>query len=122
MKTFLCCGMVLIGLLLAGNAFADGNRLLEQCTNAVNYADGARKIDYEKLGFCLGFMQGLTNMNQLYEVSLDRKNVLFCTPREVTNGQLARVVVKYLKEHPEDLHLHEATLAIAAFVEAFPCK
>jgi hypothetical protein len=51
------------------------------------------------------------------------KKALFCTPESgITNDQAARVVVKYLREHPERLHEKESLLAMAAFAEAFPCK
>ena len=123
MKRFLACAVALMGLLLAGNAFGDGNKLLTQCENALSINEGeAAKVDsIARAGFCLGMMQGMTSMNGYYQTLLGKK-ALFCLPEGVTNGQAARVVVKYLKEHPEKLHEHESSLALWAFVEAFPCK
>ena len=46
----------------------------------------------------------------------------FCQPDEVTLEQLRRIYIKYATEHPEDLHLTAAGVALNAFVEAFPCE
>jgi hypothetical protein len=43
-------------------------------------------------------------------------------PAGVTNGQQQAVVAKYLREHPETLHLPAFTLVIEALAEAFPPK
>ena len=46
----------------------------------------------------------------------------FCQPDEVTLEQLRKIYVKYANEHPEELHLTAAGIAVNAFVEAFPCE
>ena len=132
MKRYLTCGMVLMALLLAGNAFGDGNSLLAECTSAIALVeklntraltiDNFKNENFLGAGSCLGMMQGMKDMNKSYEVLLSKK-ALFCTPESgVSNDQAARIVVKYLKEHPEKLHEKESLLAIEAFMEAFPCK
>jgi len=40
---------------------------------------------------------------------------------EAENDQFIRVAVKYLEDHPEDLHAQAAILIQAALREAFPC-
>jgi hypothetical protein len=45
-----------------------------------------------------------------------------CIPEGVTNDQVYEVVRKYLKDHPEELHLHAVTLIKKAFIKAWPCK
>jgi len=45
-----------------------------------------------------------------------------CVPDEVTNGQTAAVVLKFLNDHPERLHERRRTLASEALIRAFPCK
>ncbi len=45
-----------------------------------------------------------------------------CVPDEVTVGQITKVVVKYLKDHPEKLHLGAGLLTMTALKDAFPCK
>ena len=44
-----------------------------------------------------------------------------CTPKGASLGQLARVVKKYLQDHPEFLHLDAGGLVYNALNEAFPC-
>ena len=45
-----------------------------------------------------------------------------CIPDGVATGQIMVVVRKYLKDHPEELHLSAATLVIEAIHTAWPCK
>lgn len=45
----------------------------------------------------------------------------FCKPKTFTVSQFQRVVTKYLKDHPEELHFGAAFLVFKALSEAFPC-
>jgi len=64
-------------------ALADGNELLSKCTAVINFMDKtSQSYDFPSMGFCLGFMQGITNLNKLYEAQLGRK-ALFCSPESV---------------------------------------
>jgi hypothetical protein len=77
MKRFLGCSVVLMGLLLAANAFGDGNKLLSECTSAIAIVEkvdaGASTINSfatDNLigaGSCFGMMQGMKDMNKFYE-------------------------------------------------------
>ena len=44
-----------------------------------------------------------------------------CLP-DTSHEQLARVMVKYLREHPEQLHWRSGQVAMLALFQAFPCK
>ncbi len=107
----------------------DGNNLLSQCNTAVNIMDGKKLTDDIQGGvdagnsmYCFGLLEGVINLNKIYEVSL-RKNALFCTPNStITNGQAARIVVNYLEEHPAMQHEPDFAVTINALIEAFPCK
>jgi Rap1a immunity proteins len=51
--------------------------------------------------------------------------VVGCHPATATLDQLVAVVVKYIDEHPEDMHLAFRLLAHRAFLRAWPewhCK
>lgn len=85
-----------------------GNQLLDDC-EAVN-AD---------LSFCLGFIRGASDLNDLMDVIENRHT--FCLPDHVTLGQAKDVVLRYLREHPADRHLPGAALVIGAMRSAFPC-
>lgn len=117
--------ITVIFLGLPAQVDADGNSLLKQCGGLVAHLD---RVDQEVSiprasdhGFCLRFMQGITQTNTLYQ-RLAGQQALFCLPGNgLQNGQAARIVVKYLRERPGDLHKHEFLLALGAFKEAFPC-
>ena len=101
-----------------------GHELLTRCNTAVDIAEGRitpTPTNAQDVGYCFGMMQGLRNLNQEYETLLEGK-ALFCLPRGINNGQAARVVVKYLKDHPEELHQPAVVLAITAFKDAYPCQ
>ena len=84
--------------------------------------NGATPKDKFGMGFCLGLMQGITMSNRLQQASKPSALPLFCIPEDgIENGQAARIVVKYLREHPQHLHLDDFTLAVSAFQEAYPC-
>lgn len=104
-------------------AKADGNGFLSSCQTAINIIEGTNSgtDGYIDAGRCLGYLQGMSNMNLFYRASLDKGQVHFCIPEEVTSLQLARVVVKKLKDSPETLHKHEGALVWEALFLAFPC-
>lgn len=45
-----------------------------------------------------------------------------CIPNEVGVGQLARVLVRWLRVNPGRLHEMSSTLTLAAFHDSFPCQ
>ena len=45
-----------------------------------------------------------------------------CLPKGVTTEQGLKVLVKYMEDHPEELHDRTAELAFRAFVKAWPCS
>jgi hypothetical protein len=84
--------------------FQTGNSLAEYCEQ-----DDSRF----QAGFCYGYVTGLFDKMQGEEI---------CMPDGVTIKQLGSIVKKFLREHPEDLHLSARSLVSAALVEAFPCN
>ena len=89
---------------------SNGNDLLLTCTENSKRMDGMSHDDFAS-GYCLGFVQG---------ASLSSSDI--CVPQDVTAGQGTRVVLKYLQDHPEQLHENSATLVRRALKKAFPCS
>ena len=91
----------------------DGNALLKECQKAVKLVDDdyAKYADVSDIASCTGFIHGLMAV----------PNTIFCMPVNVSGYQVMRVLVKYLQEHPEDLHLAKGELALDALADAFPC-
>lgn len=107
----------------------DGNYLLKSCIQAIRALDGDNldPIQGMRSTFCLGYINGFLGSHML-TVSLAGSQPLFCTPKSglkrsgVQVGQAARIIVKWLKSHPEKLHLDGDILTLLAIAEAFPCK
>jgi|WetSurMetagenome_2_1015567.scaffolds.fasta_scaffold64564_4 hypothetical protein len=65
-------------------------------------------------GYFDGYVQGL--------VEGKAQDEELCIPDGVVQGQVAEAVRKYLKDHPEELHLHAVPLILKAIQAAWPCK
>jgi hypothetical protein len=70
-------------------------------------------------GRCRGFVQGVRGMNYVFHLFDTQPS--FCVPPDVNSEQNARVLVRYLKAHPETLHLNGAFLTAVALQHAYPC-
>ena len=71
-------------------------------------------IDKVDAGFCSGIVEGTMWSLQIAK--------LVCLPNGMTLGQGLKVLVKYMDDHPEELHEKTAELAARAFVKAWPCS
>lgn len=120
--------LVLTLLVLPGLASATGNTLLKQCSDLITMLETQKMPDDSfDIGMCGGYLKGIRETNGLHrvlakQVGIKQTTVLFCIPQEVSIEQLARVVVKFMKENPENLHEHEIHNAWLAFKSAFPCE
>jgi hypothetical protein len=76
-------------------------------------------------GYCLGFVDATAHeldgmATEIAKMQNTPKTV--CFPDQATSAQFVRVIVKYLEDHPADLHKRSWTLANLALIQAFPCK
>lgn len=92
-----------------------GNWLLGSCQLTVKSMDdpslSENTLEAYRDGFCRGLIDGVSHASPKV-----------CPNEEVTHGQETRVVLKYLQDHPEELHLVNAVLVDKALSKAFPCK
>ena len=86
--------------------YLDGNTLAENC--------GANS-DFRR-GFCDGYIIGVVDHMEGFRSSTD---LGICLPPNVTIDQVRAVIVKYLDNHPEKLHLPAIGLVSPAVIEAF---
>ena len=101
----------------------NGNMLLTSCEDAIASLDTPKSVVSKSLlgaAYCFGLVQGIVAMSQVYEYRL-KKAAFLCVPTSVTNGQSARISLKYLRDHPEELHEQSSVLAFKALQAAFPC-
>jgi hypothetical protein len=104
-------------------AIADGSELLEQCQELETVMDTRQMQNPYNAGMCLGTVKGVRGAMVIQDGVLKNKARLACFPPQgISEGQAARVVLKYLRDHPESLHEDEVVLTMLAFRAAFPCK
>lgn len=125
---------------------SDGNDLLNYCGEVVNYLDSpAPQADDEKelkFGWCVGYLQATDDRIENWRIAgaiqvmtyqkdgkpapshmwADENFANTCIPGTAPMAQLARIVVKWLREHPERLHESKSVLVMDALRDAFPCE
>ncbi|MGF6637257.1 Rap1a/Tai family immunity protein [Paraburkholderia sp. MM6662-R1] len=106
------------------SASPTGEELLRACNAVVKQLDGA-ELSQEDMAsglWCTGYLSGFVDAVALTPpVVLGQRAV--CLPTDgVSGGQLARIVTKWLREHPEHLHESGRTETLLALSWAFPCQ
>ena len=71
---------------------------------------------------CTGYLVGAVDMLDSLEVSTASVPEVTCVPNEVRGEQMAKVIIKYGNDHPEDLHLQGTAFTLKAFRSAWPCE
>ncbi|HEU5133618.1 MAG TPA: Rap1a/Tai family immunity protein [Steroidobacteraceae bacterium] len=106
----------------------DGNHLLRACSVVERAADrnlSQREWEQDKDFYaCLAYMHAV-EATMVFMDELYGRDFPVCYPDGVgvvTMRQMARVFVKYMKAHPEDLHKSAVVLYTASLQEAYPCK
>jgi len=94
-------------------AFYSGNHLLALCLKQTD--------DYTSKSNCLGYIIGVSDTHNTH-VNWKYIGSYWCSPDGIIGGQLQAVVVKHLKENPQDLHLSASSLVMTALNAAFPCE
>ena len=67
--------------------------------------------------YCAGMLHALTGITEYLTGGWHS-----CIPNSSNAAQSARVVVKFLDEHPERMHEDFRALALEAFHQAWPCR
>lgn len=126
----LLCVLCILFIASAAHGEATGNNVLDRCQKAIHFYenDGGLAKDQFDEGWCTGWIDSALSLDGLNEqwrsVTKVRPGVLdFCLPTEgIQIIEAMRVVVKYLSDHPQQLHLNGMTVTVMALQEAFPCK
>jgi Rap1a immunity proteins len=94
--------------------FMGASQLLKNCT--ANKNDPAF---YEYEAACTAYVIGVADA-----FSCDDSIFRFSwrPPAKVTREQVVKVVVKWLNDHPEDLHFSAASIVARALQNGFPCN
>jgi hypothetical protein len=79
-------------------------------------------MDQFKHFYCVGWTSGFVAGYNTAEINAFRHPTAFCLPEGNTFGQIIRVILKFMNDHPESEQLGTRVLALGALEHAFPCK
>ena len=102
-----------------------GNVFLQDCSVVDKSVNDLNRSEMQRSNVCLSYVMGLLD-GVLLQISLSRtpdhvELFQYCMSGNVTNAQVARVLLKYIRANPATAHLPTATLFGSAMKEAFPC-
>lgn len=108
----------------------DGNELLSKCKPFFNDIGGSPQTDLTNaerldLGYCAGYIAGVLDIDSSWEAveGKSSKATHYCFPPEgIPNGQVLRILKRWLDKYPEKLHWRADIIIHTALMEAFPCK
>ena len=95
-----------------------GNELLALCENLDRQPQSFKAL--ECLDYIEGFNDAWENARNAFKPA--KSDLDYCSPTNGTVGQMARVVLKHLRENPKDLHGNAGILAHRALAISSPCK
>lgn len=124
-----CVTVMAVGALLFSSApsvgAADGNTLLRNCGMAIDHFDGVPSTaipGVERAGYVLSCLSLLSGFRDGYAFGVPAgQRGLICIPTPVPTSQLARVMVRYLRDNPTRLHDRDTALVLFALADSFPC-
>ena len=129
MKLFILPFVLLLSPLVgrADDDINSGSELLKNCNAYMMVTDGSSNSKIILgAGRCLGIVRGIMDAGAIFDTFAEKAGKtppnVFCLPENVSTDQGIRVVVKYLEEHPADLHQRGTALTVRALKQAFPCK
>jgi hypothetical protein len=93
--------------------FYNGSELLEYCEYYLNETNASLA------NACYGYVAGHHDTEKF--LSFEAINY-YCVPQGTGSKELIEVAVKYLKDHPRDLHYAASSLLFIAFTQAYPCQ
>jgi Rap1a immunity proteins len=105
--------VMLAGLPALAKDDLDGNGLLPKCEVDARAMDG-QDLTWKEMAagnYCMGLVRGVESASD--DVA---------PPKGVTVGQMERVVLLYLQNHPEELQKDDFVLVHQALRKAFPAK
>ena len=114
-------GMFCSGSVVAG--FTGGNALHAQCQGVLPYVAGDEIKGGPTIaeGMCVGLVEGVLKTMQSLNSHLPNEFKTCFPERSVTLGEAVQAVVDYLRT-TELRDTNDATLAMFAIQDAYPCK
>ncbi len=99
--------------------------LISKCKNVENINPDGKTVplkDAPEVMTCLGYISGILDLAD-FDQALPPAHTAhgWCLPDGASSSQVAKVIVKYANDHPEELHLPAVLLVANALLKAFPC-
>jgi Rap1a immunity proteins len=108
-----------VPFIASGNSFVRDCSVVEkeQTTAAEDTASAACVL------YVAGILRGAELGSSLTRLEANDTTLpkLFCRPDNVESGQVAKIVLKFVRENPEKANEETALLVMRALVRAFPC-
>lgn len=102
-----------------------GNAFLRQCS-VVERDHDLTSADKSNQMVCAayvsGFVEGASAAITFSQSKGESTSSLYCTDSNTETRRLVRVVLKYIRSHPETAELRTFVLVTRAFQEAYPCR
>ena len=99
----------MIGLMMLAATspyFMTGNQLYQHCTANDEV--------------CAGYIEGIVDGSGIIQEAFNQRAI--CLPDNANVRQIADVVIKYLRDHPESRAQSAGALSVIALTDAFGCK
>jgi hypothetical protein len=93
--------------------FHDGIQLAEWMREYEKFDRGDLDADHVLVRSYMAFVAGVHDTGD---------EIVFCTPKRASVGQVCSVVSKYLKENPQQWNEPANILVLKALTNAFPCQ
>jgi len=100
----------------ADESVMTGSNLQKLCSAYPSPGTLSTAVSNGPAGMCFGYVNGVTDMM----IALVPNAT--CPPQGVLLDQTTRIVIKYLADHPEELHEPGAAIVMSALAKAFPCR
>jgi hypothetical protein len=106
----------------SGNAFLRTCSVIDKQTSEQTALD--QIMDMVCVTYIRGFAEGVYVQQNFAEHTLHHSvDVPFCLPDDgIEGGQMAKIVLKYIRDNPATAHQPTMLLAASALSHAFPCR
>jgi hypothetical protein len=101
---------------------AGASELLQDCTYAQRTLDqeSVNAIESMRAGRCSGTIWGVLGAMSLYSDAIE-PGYKACLPNGLGGEQAVRMMLKWLRDHPEHLGDVQAVAVVSAFRDYYPC-
>ncbi|MDZ7734711.1 MAG: Rap1a/Tai family immunity protein [Gammaproteobacteria bacterium] len=99
-----------------------GEDLLRSCEAWLHYEETSSEVDMQHGTSCVLFIFGFREASDMY-VALNKESMKWklCVPSQVSTIQIIKIVVRYLNDRPNVLHMRSAPIVADALKREFPC-